>query len=181
MAILAFLLSAFLIVAGFGALIASLSLLPTEMGELYAVCGVIAISSGFIVLAIAALIVRIDGLVVPPREAGVEPASARVDPAFDPNAPIDTGPASQGPRTVGEAAEEDEVNANRSGHLPSLRAIEEAIAHPEPRPEVVGHYKAGGASYMVFADGAIEAETDEGAFRFASLGEFTSYIANRTR
>ena len=44
------------------------------------------------------------------------------------------------------AAPEDDVNLNRSGHLPTLRAVEEAIAEPEAGPRVVGRYSAGGVA-----------------------------------
>ena len=33
---------------------------------------------------------------------------------------------------------------------------------------------------MIFADGSIEAETAEGAFKFASMGDFKRYLAERT-
>jgi hypothetical protein len=32
---------------------------------------------------------------------------------------------------------------------------------------------------MIFSDGTIEAETEQGAFRFASMGDFKAYIAGR--
>jgi len=178
MAILAFLLGAALIVAGFGCLWASLNLVPTEMGLLYGVCGVIMISCGVIVLAIAALIVRIDRLVAPPREMLAAPAPPPVETI--PMAPAEPAPGASGPIPAAEA-EADELNANRRGHLPTLREMEQAIVHPETPPYVIGRYGAGGAKYIVFSDGTIEAETDEGAFRFATMGEFKSYIANRKR
>jgi hypothetical protein len=44
-------------------------------------------------------------------------------------------------------------------------------------PTLVGHYSAGGANYKIFSDGSIEAETEGGAFRFASMDDFKSYLA----
>ena len=32
---------------------------------------------------------------------------------------------------------------------------------------------------MIFADGSIEAETTEGAFKFASMGDFKRFLADR--
>ena len=56
--------------------------------------------------------------------------------------------------------------------------IEHAIETPEAPPSLVGRYSAGGANYMIFADGSIEAETAEGAFKFASMGDFKRYLAD---
>ena len=46
------------------------------------------------------------------------------------------------------------------------------------QPTLVGHYSAGGANYKIFSDGSIEAETDGGAFRFASMDDFKAYLAS---
>ena len=56
MAITVILLGLVLFAAGGGALIASVDLLPTELGMLYAGCGAVAMSSAFIVFALAAVI-----------------------------------------------------------------------------------------------------------------------------
>lgn len=158
MAILTLLLGVILLALGFGGLLLSVNLIPTEMGMLYAVSGVIFLGAAGVVAAIAALISKLDRIVAPQPKPKV-PSEPAPPPTLD--------------------VPEDEVNVNRSGHLPSLRAIEEAIAAPEGAPKVVGHYKAGGARYMIFSDGAIEAETDQGAFRFGSMAEFKAYIAGR--
>ena len=46
-----------------------------------------------------------------------------------------------------------------------------------PPPTLVGRYSAGGANYSIFSDGSIEAETDQGAFKFGSMTEFKAFIA----
>ena len=77
---------------------------------------------------------------------------------------------------VGFTLEETPANANRSGHFPSLEAIERALA-PEAEPEIVGKYSAGGAHYKIYSDGSIEAETESGRFKFASMTDFKTYLA----
>src|ERR1700722_18962020 len=62
MAFFVFVLGSLLTVLGFGGLIASVDLLPTEVGILYAGCGTVAASSGLIVISIGALIRRVDAL-----------------------------------------------------------------------------------------------------------------------
>lgn len=163
MAILTFVLGAILFAAGFGSLAYSVDLVPTEMGRLYAECGVIMLSTSGVVFSLAALIAKINRIFAPPRRK----AKAAAPPAPPP------------PPPAPQPAPEDDVNLNRSGHLPTLRAVEEAIAEPEPAPHVVGRYSAGGARYAIYSDGAIEAETEEGGLRFASMDELKAYIASR--
>jgi len=165
MAILTFVIGVILFVAGFGSLAYCVDLVPTEMGRLYAECGIIMVSASGVVFSLAALIVRLNRIFAPPRRK----AKVAEDKA-SPSAP--TPPTTPAP-------EDDDVNLNRSGHLPTLRAVEEAIAQPQSGPHVVGRYSAGGAQYVIYSDGAIEAETDEGGLRFASMDELKSYIANR--
>jgi hypothetical protein len=51
-------------------------------------------------------------------------------------------------------------------------------ARPARPPAVVGKYSSGGNSYVMFADGSIEAETPNGSFRFTSLDELKEFIAS---
>ena len=77
------------------------------------------------------------------------------------------------------AAGEEPINENRSGRLPSLAGIEHALQEPETAASIVGRYSAGGATYKIFSDGSIEAETDRGAFKFASMSEFKAHLADK--
>ena len=101
------------------------------------------------------------------REPAPGPPQPDLSPPGEP-----TGPGA-------EAHEEEPVNENRSGRLPTLREVEEGLAHPEPPPKIVGRYSAGGAHYSIYSDGSIEAETDEGQFKFASMNEFKAFVAAR--
>jgi hypothetical protein len=195
MAILVFLLGLILATAGVGGLLASIDLLPTELGVLYAGCGTVAVSTSFIVFAIAALILRVDAM----RKALRGPQFPAPASSNEPTAvvlpeqePILTAPAhlsEEAPATAPDVvhepvareapAEEEPLNENRAGHLPTFAEVEHAIAQPEAPPNLVGRYSAGGANYMIFSDGTIEAETEQGAFRFASMGDFKAYIAGR--
>ena len=70
MAILSFAIGALLALCGFGSLAMSVNLVPTEMGMLYALSGVILLGCGGISLSVAAMIARIDRIVAPrPRAA----------------------------------------------------------------------------------------------------------------
>lgn len=191
-----------LALAGGAALVASLDLLTTELGLLYATCGVVALSGGVIAIAIGLLIWRVDALrhallrgieetrserpepLAPPLLAGIEPmilaetgaAQSREAPAREFSEPAMT-PA---PSPVLDDASDREaapINENRKGHLPSLEALEQAAQEPPPPPTLVGRYSAGGANYSIFSDGSIEAQTDQGAFKFGSMSEFKAFIA----
>jgi len=192
MAFFTFAIGTLLVAAGLGGVIASFDLLPTEVGLLYAGCGAIAISAGGVTLAIGALISRLGAI----REAleraqnregwtlapamPVEPPEQRVEaPAFDepavPTALDEPAPTEPDDRAL--ADEDDALNENRSGHLPTMSEIEHALAEPEAAATLVGRYSAGGANYMIFSDGSIEAETEGGAFKFASMTDFKAYLA----
>jgi len=190
MAIFVFVLGLLLTVLGFGGLIASLDLLPTEIGILYAGCGTVAASSGLIVLSIGALIRRVDALggtfsMSPPEPPLFETLASEHEPdpphAHEPIAPLEASePTPERSAAIGEERLEDEpINENRAGRLPTLAEVEHAISEPGAPPTLVGRYTAGGAHYMIFSDGTIEAETEHGAFRFASMGDFKDYIAGR--
>lgn len=49
-------------------------------------------------------------------------------------------------------------------------------AAPLPEPAVIGRYTSGNTTYVMFADGSIEAETPTGVLRFASLAELKVYV-----
>ncbi|MGA2794084.1 MAG: hypothetical protein ABSE69_11205 [Roseiarcus sp.] len=191
-----------LALAGGAALAASFDLLTTELGLLYATCGAIALSGGVIVIAIGLLIRRVDALrgavlrgieetrperaepLVPPLLAGIEPVvlaemgavPAREAPASEFSEPAMTPAPSSALDDAGDR-EAGAINENRKGHLPSLEALEQAAQEPPAPPTLVGRYSAGGANYSIFSDGSIEAETDQGAFKFGSMNEFKAFIA----
>jgi hypothetical protein len=176
----------------------SLDLLPTAMGVLYALAGALAVALAVVAFTLGVLIRRIDVLTKLVRQAPapfveepvlavaaepveavlvepslVEPAELNVE-----SEPAGTEPVPE-PDALAEDAE-DPINENRAGHLPTLHDIERAIETPKAPPSLVGRYSAGGASYMIFSDGSIEAETTEGAFKFASMGDFKRFLADRS-
>jgi hypothetical protein len=188
--------------AGGVALAASFDLLTTELGLLYATCGAVALSGGVIVIAIGLLIRRVGALrgallrgieatrperiepLVPPLLAGIEPlvlaeaggAAGREGPASEfSEAAMTTAPSIALDDTGdGEAGA---INENRKGHLPSLETVEHSAQASAAPPTLVGRYSAGGANYSIYSDGSIEAETDQGAFKFGSMSEFKAFIA----
>jgi len=72
---------------------------------------------------------------------------------------------------------ETTVEEGAAAGAPSVADLEQALAAAASPPTLVGHYSAGGANYKIFSDGSIEAETEGGAYRFASMDEFKSYLA----
>ena len=188
MAIFVFILGLMLTILGCGALIASVNLVPTDMGILYAGCGAVAASSGLIVVSIGALIRRVDALADAFSAPSPEPAPFETL-ALEPEPPYAPEPAppeeafepiaERVAASADERVENEPINENRAGRLPTLAEVEHAIVEPGAPPTLVGRYTAGGAHYMIFSDGTIEAETEQGAFRFASMGDFKAYIAGR--
>jgi len=188
MALFVFFLALILAAGGGGALMASLDLLPTEVGMLYATCGVIALSAACVVASIGALIVRVDragakvgnALLADEEHGGpfvhAHPAAAAPPPE---PAPVEAPASEPEPAPATAPVEDDSVNENRAGHLPTLEEIEETIAHPEPPPRLIGRYSAGGANYAIYSDGSVEAEMTEGQFNFASMNDFRAFLEDR--
>ena len=191
MAIFVFALSLALLVAGLASGYMSLDLVPTSLGVLYALSGAVAVALAVVAFALGVLIRRIDALAKlvrqPPAPLGdassaapgaVEPAHTGAEPL---PAEVFEEPLTAETEAVAEPAEdgEDPINENRAGHLPTFHTSEHAIETPERPPTLIGRYSAGGANYMIFEDGSIEAETADGAFKFASMSDFKRYLADR--
>ena len=187
MPVLVFILALVLAIAGGGGVVAGFDLLPTERGLLYVSCGIMALTASVIVTAIGALIVRIESQTVrllaalrsrerepkvPPSEPWLPPFKPVFEPAKAPAQSVEPAP---------EPEAEDPINEDRAGHLPTLQEVEKTLAHPEPQPKVVGRYSSGGANYVIFSDGAIEFESDDGQYKFASLKDFRSFLAEQRR
>jgi hypothetical protein len=190
MSILIFVLSLILLIAAAASGYASIDLLPTSTGVLYALGGAVAASAAVITFAIAVLVRRIDRLL---KLVGQPDASSIFRPGFGVTPSTETAQASElsaAPLAVegdgfenaeeGPAVEEESpININRSGHLPSLETMETVLETPdEPQgpPSIIGSYSSAGANYKIFSDGSIEAETSEGTFRFASMADFKRHL-----
>ena len=53
---------------------------------------------------------------------------------------------------------------------------EEGEAGPAQEPGVVGRYSSGDSHYTLYSDGSIDAQTDQGIFRFASMADLRAHI-----
>jgi hypothetical protein len=186
MAILVFILGLILLVAGAAAGYASIDLLPTSDGVLYALGAAVAVSASIIVFALGGLIWRIDGLADAVKRqtelaAGNFASVAATEPVGEDVAALEADTEAAAPTDEEPVAAEDEapINVNRAGHLPSLGAVDAPLETPDSPPSLVGRYSSGGANYLIFDDGSIEAEMSDGTFKFASMGEFKRYLADR--
>jgi hypothetical protein len=186
MAILIFVLSLTLLIAAIASGYQSVDLLPTSIGVLYALAGTIAACAAVVTFAIGVMIRRIDALTKLMQQSAA-PAPLEMTPSNEilPADKVSAPPpfeAGTSERADEAAAAEDEspININRTGHLPSLEAIETAVETPEPEPQappsIIGSYSSAGANYKIFTDGSIEAETGEGTFKFASMGDFKRHL-----
>jgi hypothetical protein len=193
MAILIFVLSLILLIAGAASGYQSVDLLPTSIGVLYALSAAVAVCAAVVTFAIAVAIRRIDTLTKLVRQSdgpsifrpgfGVTPlpdTTPAEEVAAAPSA-TEAGPLESANEARGAEDDESPINFNRSGHLPSLEAIETVLETPESDepPSLIGSYSSAGANYKIFADGSIEAETTEGTFKFASMSDFKRHLLER--
>ncbi len=195
MAVFVFVLSFVLLAVGAASGYMSLDVLPTAPGLVYAFAGAASVVGAIVVFALGILVLRVGNLTEALREqaAAAEALSAEapalVDEIAEPASETALDEATAATETEahpasgegeGETAESEEpLNENRAGHLPTLSEIEKAIETPGRPPTLIGRYSSGGGHYMIFSDGTIEAETEEGAFKFASMGDFKQFLLHR--
>ena len=183
MALMIFILSLLLLVAGAASGYQSLDLLPDSLGVLYALAGAVGVAAA-VTFAIGMAIRRIDALTKLMRQ----PAAPTALDGAPTIGPAPAGEAIARPVVVEaekresddeplQADDESPININRAGHLPSLDAIESVLETPETPPSMIGSYSSAGANYKIFADGSIEAETSEGTFKFPSMSDFKRHLA----
>ena len=191
MAILIFVLSLILLIAAAASGYQSLDLLPTSIGVLYALAGVVAVCAAVVAFAIGVMIRRIDALARLLKELGppsvLELTPARETPQGEEifaapalnEAPLMSEALAREPVGEGRVGEDESpININRAGHLPSLETVETVLETPEPQgpPSLIGSYSSAGANYKIFSDGSIEAETNEGTFKFSSMSDFKRHL-----
>lgn len=88
-----------------------------------------------------------------------------------------------GPQKPVPAAEPDPVHREpaQPDDAPIAAVQEEEPApppHEPPAPElaVIGRYESDGTSYVMYADGSIEAQSEAGVYRFGSMAELKTFI-----
>ena len=185
MAILVFLLSLALLAAGMASGYASLDLLPTGPGVLYALAGAVAVSAAVVTFALGVAIRRIDGLARLVRQAAASSSGVPAE-AGDATlagaklaAILESGAAADG--TATRPLKEPVLSESETSktEVPAREGVGSVLETPESPPTLIGRYSSGGTNYLIFGDGSIEAETAEGRFRFASMGDFKRYLIDR--
>jgi len=114
----------------------------------------------------------------PPTELLIDPAA----PAQE--APVEAPAEASGHEAPPAAEPVPEVAAGSEAPAAPAPAEESAAAHEEPaqppetapEPGVLGRYSSGGSDYTLYSDGSIDAQTEQGLFRFASMAELRAYI-----
>lgn len=118
------------------------------------------------------------------------PAADEPAPRPAPAPPPDAERHDEGQAVAGEADLSAPPENGKAAHVadeplalrPSLSETpdtpqpEPASPPPETAPQVVGTYASGGNTYVMFADGSIEAETPRGRYNFNSLDELKAFV-----
>ena len=95
--------------------------------------------------------------------------------------PIESSPLEASP------LEATPIQASRAEPVvPVLRPVAEEEARPAPAQEdapattaaatEMGRYQANGTTYVMYSDGSIEAQTDQGIYRFGSMAELKTFF-----
>jgi hypothetical protein len=91
---------------------------------------------------------------------------------------VETSPERSAQSDSSPAADGRAAESAASGHQEHSPAPEEVLraAPPAAEPAVIGRYTSGNTTYVMFADGSIEAETPTGVLHFASLADLKIYV-----
>jgi hypothetical protein len=96
----------------------------------------------------------------------------------------DIWPLAESPETEPSSVAPDHISATPHAE-PQPEAQEPpykpppAVEPPLAEPAVIGRYEAEGTAYLMFDDGSIEAQSEAGIFRFASMAELKAFIEDK--
>ncbi|HVL72753.1 MAG TPA: hypothetical protein VM434_12830 [Beijerinckiaceae bacterium] len=113
----------------------------------------------------------------PPEDerAVMKAADVIPEPAPAAEASAEPAPATEAPPD--EAASAGEPDATQTDAPAAARTEEEAAEGEAAEPAIIGSYSSGGNTYVMYADGSIDADTPDGRFRFKSLDELKEFVA----
>jgi hypothetical protein len=94
-----------------------------------------------------------------PEQAMVDDEAPAPEPVRAPQAHASTEPA---------ADESETSSQSRQGAEPAPERGAE--------PDVIGRYSSGGSDFTLYSDGSIDAQTEQGLFRFESMAELRAHI-----
>ena len=106
----------------------------------------------------------------PPTGSLTEPPVSSLEASGQESAHDEEPAHEQAPATA-EAPEHDQ-EPSVADHTEAGPGAEEHA----PEPDVVGRYSSGGSHYTLYSDGSIDAQTDHGIFRFASMADLRAHI-----
>ncbi len=122
---------------------------------------------------------------VPPEPAPETP------PTFESEPEAAALPETEEPQSAGaDSIEADITILLAEAEAPAMPAAEELEPEPEPyvppipaappaEPSLIGRYEAEGTAYLMFDDGSIEAQSEAGVFRFASMADLKAFIEEK--
>jgi hypothetical protein len=101
--------------------------------------------------------------------------------AFDNEGPLGAPRAARHPHEETNTAVDAplahaEPHAEAAPEPPHAEPPPEPASAPAPTSAVIGRYEADGTSYVMYADGSIEAQSDAGVYRFNSMTELKAFI-----
>jgi hypothetical protein len=115
-----------------------------------------------------------------PHEAETEAGGAKEDWLENAFAELDSAiaqtPFSRSSETAAEPAPHESLEEEDAPPPLVAEPDEAEVSASAEEPAVIGRYEAEGTSYIMYADGSIEAQSERGVARFASMAELRNYF-----
>ncbi|MCJ2082729.1 hypothetical protein [Methylobacterium sp. J-090] len=108
--------------------------------------------------------------------------SLAAPPPAEPELVAEASPAPENQRTLALFDAGPDTTGEPVRLYPTLDTMADITPEPPPppaveeKPEIVGTYASGGNTYVMYANGSIEAETPRGRFSFESLDELKAFV-----
>jgi hypothetical protein len=120
---------------------------------------------------------------IAPQNFGPAPRAAGAEAAAAPERERSPIRASDGPPASSAGISSPPVQARppRPASRPAAEAAQGDLRLGNARFDVIGQYESEGTTYVMFADGSIDARSDLGAFHFSSMAELKAFMEAQAR
>jgi hypothetical protein len=160
-----------LALAGFFAMAIGAEIVDIERGWTEVIAGATLLGSGVVTISIGLLIGALQSALAAGR--GLAAESVRQETA---SPALDADPAAAAHSSVGAGIDQTASPTRENDDTDAAKELEGDRSRGGEPGSVVGEYRIGGTTYVLYDNGDIVGDTDEGPVRFKSLAELRAHV-----